>query len=193
VRTGDAENSVGAMSIAAETTQDPSLAGHPFVMRLSRLMEFSAADLENLERIVESERLVKRRQDLVVIGSAYRSLCFVKDGHAIRYKLLRSGMEPAYAFTPPGVANYPGGAKPYWAGWPLARRQTEARRLLGAAGYSRAHPLKLEIKHRSTSDPTLFMPAIQADWRNIGVEATLAPNEGAIAYQAYRIRDFEVV
>jgi len=108
VRTGDAENSVGAMSIAAETTQDPSLAGHPFVMRLSRLMEFSAADLENLERIVESERLVKRRQDLVVIGSAYRSLCFVKDGYAIRYKLLRSGKRQILNVILPGdVIGFP--------------------------------------------------------------------------------------
>ena len=75
----------------AQIGHDLSLAEHPFVARLSGLMAFSASDLENLERIVESERLVKRRQDLVVAGSAYRSLCFVKDGYAIRYKLLRSG------------------------------------------------------------------------------------------------------
>src|SRR6185312_2948681 len=83
--------SSGTMSTAAQIRHDPSLAEHPLVARLSRLMAFSATDLGSLERIVESERLVKRRQDLVVAGSAYRSLCFVKDGYAIRYKLLRSG------------------------------------------------------------------------------------------------------
>ena len=71
-------------------------------------MAFSAADLENLERIVESERLVKRRQDLVVAGSAYRSLCFVKDGYAIRYKLLRSGKRQILNVILPGdVIGFP--------------------------------------------------------------------------------------
>ncbi len=121
-----------------------------------------------------------------------QALTMAIDRDFIVSKLLRSGMAPAYAFTPPGVANYPDGGKPFWADWPLTRRQAEARRLLAAAGYGSAHRLTLEIKHRNVSDPTLFMPAIQADWRSIGVEASLAPNEGQIAYQAYRTRDFEV-
>ena len=91
-----------------ESTQAASLAGHPFVTRLSRLMEFSEADLESLERIVEHERLVKRRQDLVVIGAEYRSLCFVKDGYAIRYKLLRSGKRQILNVILPGdVIGFP--------------------------------------------------------------------------------------
>ena len=96
------------MSIAAETLNDRSLAEHPIVMRLSRLMNFSAADLKSLERIVEPECMVKRRQDLVVIGSAYRSLCFVKDGYAIRYKLLRSGKRQILNVILPGdVIGFP--------------------------------------------------------------------------------------
>jgi CRP-like cAMP-binding protein len=101
-------NSAGTMSTAAQIGHDLSLAEHPFVARLSRLMAFSATDLENLERIVESERLVKRRQDLVVAGSAYRSLCFVKDGYAIRYKLLRSGKRQILNVILPGdVIGFP--------------------------------------------------------------------------------------
>jgi oligopeptide transport system substrate-binding protein len=38
----------------------------------------------------------------------------------------------------------------------------------------------------------LFMPAIQADWKAIGVDASLAQNEAQIAYAAYRARDFQV-
>ena len=92
----------------AQIGHDLSLAEHPFVARLSGLMAFSASDLENLERIVESERLVKRRQDLVVAGSAYRSLCFVKDGFAIRYKLLRSGKRQILNVILPGdVIGFP--------------------------------------------------------------------------------------
>src|SRR5262245_21923667 len=91
-----------------EIAPDVSLAGHPFVARLSRLIRPSAADLKSLERIVESERLVKKRQDLVVVGSAYRNLCFVKDGYAIRYKLLRSGKRQILNVILPGdVIGFP--------------------------------------------------------------------------------------
>jgi len=79
------------MNIAVQAAPAPSLAHHPFVARLSRLMPVSPADLRSLALIITSERLVKKRKDLIVAGDAYRNLCFVKDGHAIRYKVLRSG------------------------------------------------------------------------------------------------------
>src|SRR5262249_56919643 len=76
--------------------------------RLSRLMTLSAADLGSLARIIESERLVKKRKDLVVVGDEYRNLCFVKDGYAIRYKLLRSGKRQILNVVLPGdVIGFP--------------------------------------------------------------------------------------
>jgi CRP-like cAMP-binding protein len=91
-----------------EIRHDVSLAEHPFVTRLSRLMELSAADLRILELIIESERLVKKRKDLVVVGCEYRNLCFVKDGHAIRYKLLRNGKRQILNVILPGdVIGFP--------------------------------------------------------------------------------------
>jgi CRP-like cAMP-binding protein len=90
------------MNVAAETGHDPSLAEHPCVVRLSRLMTLSTADLRSLELIVESDRMVKKREDLVVVGSEYRNLCFVKDGYAIRYKLLRSGKRQILNVVLPG-------------------------------------------------------------------------------------------
>ncbi len=114
------------------------------------------------------------------------------DREFITRKLLRGGQQPAYTFVPPGVANYQDVPPPAWASWPLERRQAEARRLLAAAGYGPGHPLKLEIKHRNTPDPMLMMPAIQAAWKDVGVEAALAQNETQIAYAAYRARDFQV-
>jgi CRP-like cAMP-binding protein len=96
------------MNVAAQIGTDTSLAEHPFVARLSRLMKLSAADLRNLELIVESERLVKKRQDLVVVGDEYRNLCFVRDGYAIRYKLLRSGKRQILNVILPGdVIGFP--------------------------------------------------------------------------------------
>lgn len=96
------------MNVAARTEHDASLADHPFLTRLSRLMQLGATDLRSLERIVESERLIKKRKDLVVVGDEYRNLCFVKDGYAIRYKLLRSGKRQILNVILPGdVVGFP--------------------------------------------------------------------------------------
>ena len=62
------------MNVAAQRTHQISLAEHPFAARLSRFMTLTATDLRSLERIIESEQLVKKRKDLVVIGDEYRNL-----------------------------------------------------------------------------------------------------------------------
>jgi oligopeptide transport system substrate-binding protein len=114
------------------------------------------------------------------------------DRDFIAHKLLRGGQTPAYTFVPPGTAGYEGAKPPAWANLTFAQRQAEARRLLAEAGYGPDRPLKVVIKHRNSADPMLVMPAIQADWKQIGVEAQLLQNEGQIAYAAYRARDFQV-
>src|SRR5262249_57274447 len=49
-----------------------------------------------------------KRKDLVVVGHEYRNLCFVKDGYAIRYKLLRSGKRQILNVILPGdVIGFP--------------------------------------------------------------------------------------
>jgi CRP-like cAMP-binding protein len=81
---------------------------HPFIARLSRVMKLSAAELEHLAKIVDSEREIKKRKDLVVDGYEFRNLCFVKDGYAMRYKLLRSGKRQILNVILPGdVVGFP--------------------------------------------------------------------------------------
>jgi oligopeptide transport system substrate-binding protein len=121
-----------------------------------------------------------------------QALTMSVDREFITKKLLRGGQVPAYTFVPPGMANYRKVAPPEWANWSLERRQAEAKRLLAAAGYGPDRPLRLEIKHRNTPDPMLVMPAIQADWKQIGVDLRLAQNETQIAYASYRSRDFQI-
>lgn len=120
-----------------------------------------------------------------------QALAMAIDRDFITRKLMRGGQTPAHAFVPPGVANYPGGAQPHWASWSLDKRQAEARRLLAAAGYGPGHPLKFELKQRNTADPMLIYPAVQADWKAVGVQATLAPEESQIAYADYQARNFD--
>jgi oligopeptide transport system substrate-binding protein len=120
-----------------------------------------------------------------------RALDMAIDRDFITKKLLRGGQLPAYTFTPPGLANYTQPKAPEWSAWSLERRQAEARRLLAQAGYGPSHPLSFTLKHRNSPDPMLFMPAIQADWKAIGVEAALAQEETQIAYADYRARAFQ--
>jgi len=96
------------MNTAAQIENSPSFAKHPFVARLTRLVTLSASDLADFERIIEPERMVKKRKDLVVIGHEFRNLCFVRDGYAIRYKLLRSGKRQILNVILPGdVIGFP--------------------------------------------------------------------------------------
>jgi oligopeptide transport system substrate-binding protein len=121
-----------------------------------------------------------------------RALSEAIDRDFIVTKLLRAGQLPAYSFVPPGALNYVSGPRARWAGESFAQRQIEAKALLAAAGFTPQHPLKLDIKAANTSDTLLLSEAIQADWRAIGVEASITQNDGAIAFVAYRNRDFNV-
>jgi len=121
-----------------------------------------------------------------------RALSEALDREFMTAKLQRAGQQPAYSFVGPGVSNYAYGAAVRWAGEPLVQRQIEARALLAQAGFGPKHPLKLEIKVANSTETLLLAEAVQADWRSIGVEATIAQNEGQIAFAAYRERDFQV-
>lgn len=121
-----------------------------------------------------------------------RALSEAIDRDFITAKLMRAGQVAAYSFVPPGTAHYTQKARLRWADAPLIQRQIEAKVLLAQAGFSPTHPLRLEIKTQNASDTLLLSEAVQADWRAIGVNATIAQNETQIAFAAYRNRDFQV-
>ncbi len=121
-----------------------------------------------------------------------RALSEAIDRDFITAKLMRAGQVPAYSFVPPGTAHYVQGAQLRWAAEPLAQRQIEAKALLAQAGFTARHPLKIEIKTQNATDALLLTEAVQADWRAVGVEATIAQNDTSIAFAAYRNRDFQV-
>jgi oligopeptide transport system substrate-binding protein len=121
-----------------------------------------------------------------------RALSEAIDRDFITAKLMRAGQVPAYSFVPPGTAHYTQGARLRWAAEPLPQRQLEAKALLAQAGFTPKHPLKVEFKTQNATDALLLAEAVQADWRAIGVEATIAQNETQIAFAAYRNRDFQI-
>ena len=121
-----------------------------------------------------------------------RALSMSIDRAFIAESLLAGGQVPATSFLPKGLEDYTSTAQPYWAAMTFAGRQTEARRLLRAAGYGPQRPLKLVLKHMSGGDLSVVVPAIQADWAAIGVTISLEQNETQVAYAAYENGDFEV-
>jgi CRP-like cAMP-binding protein len=94
------------MSLAAAVT---TLQQHPFITRLLQYVDLDPLDLKSLQAIIDGELLVRRRGDLVVDGDEFRKLCFVREGYAVRYKLLRNGKRQILNVILPGdIVGIPG-------------------------------------------------------------------------------------
>lgn len=134
-------------------------------------------------------RDVKAFQDIRV----RRALSMALDREFITAKLMGAGQQPAYSFVPPVTANYVQELpRLRWASLTFPERQAEAKRLLAEAGYTAERPLKVTITTPNNTDTLLLMEAVQADWRALGVDVSIAQNESGVAFAAYRNRDFEV-
>ena len=81
----------------------------PFTIRLKRFVDLTPDDVETLRGLIEYETAIKKRRDLVVDGYPYTKLCFVKDGIAARYKVLRNGKRQIVSLLVPGdIVGLPG-------------------------------------------------------------------------------------
>lgn len=116
------------------------------------------------------------------------------DRDFITKEVLRAGQVPTFAFVPPGMANYKGGATVGWASMPVEQRRVEARKLLEAAGFGPNNPLTFTYAHRNTGDNPRIAPAIQNDWQSIApwVKVSLAPTDTQIHYDNLSQNNFEV-
>ena len=74
----------------------------PFAIRLKNYLDLGRSDLDALRSLIESEMTVKKRRDLVHDGDEFTKFCFVKEGFAARYKLLRNGKRQIVTFVLPG-------------------------------------------------------------------------------------------
>ena len=118
------------------------------------------------------------------------------DRRFLAEKVLQGVAVPTTSFVPQGIAGYrPQGERrpqPYWADWSYPRRQTEARRLLAAAGFGPGHGLKLQIKTFNTPGSVLTVEALQSDLKSVGIDTTIRLEDGIVALQSFEIRDFEI-
>jgi CRP-like cAMP-binding protein len=87
----------------------PSATDSPFITRLRHFVDLTTDDIEALRSLIECETTIDKRRDLVVDGYPYAKLCFVKDGMAARYKVLRNGKRQIVDVLVPGdVVGMPG-------------------------------------------------------------------------------------
>ncbi|MCP5467341.1 MAG: peptide ABC transporter substrate-binding protein [Steroidobacteraceae bacterium] len=106
-----------------------------------------------------------------------RALSMAIDRAAIASGVIAFPDVDAWGYVPPGVRNWGEGAKPNFADWTQAQRDAEARRLLAAAGYGPAKPLKMRLSFPSTELNRKVAVTIATMWRRVGVEPELQQKE----------------
>ncbi|MGE0769808.1 MAG: Crp/Fnr family transcriptional regulator, partial [Hyphomicrobiaceae bacterium] len=81
----------------------------PFMVRLQRFMDIGSAAFTDLRKALGAEIAIKKKRDLVTDGYACSKLSFIRDGFAVRYKLLNSGKRQIVSILLPGdVIGLPG-------------------------------------------------------------------------------------
>lgn len=110
---------------------------------------------------------------------------------AITDRLLAVGNPPAWGVVPAGLSRQ-GGHRPDWSFWPRQKRLSEARHLLGEAGYGADRPLRFEIRFNSDSDHRRVALALLDNWRDLPVEARLLNTEATLHFASLRNGDFEL-
>ena len=92
-------------------------------------------------------------------------------------KVVGRGEAPAYAFVPPGVANYQAPDVGYRRAT-QADRHARARQLYEAAGYGPENPLDIEVRYNTSDTHRRVAIAIQEMWKEVlGFEAELINEE----------------
>ena len=106
-----------------------------------------------------------------------RALSMAIDRDALAKNVLGDPRLAAFGYVSPGVSHYPQRASADFAGWPMGRRITEARRLLQEAGYGAGSPLKLRLAFPANDINRRIAVVLDAMWRSVGVRPELQSKE----------------
>jgi len=118
------------------------------------------------------------------------SLAF--DREAINNDVLRFGEKSAYAFVPPGTANYPGTARLKFANMPQAARIERARKLMAEMGYGPAKHFRTTYETTQDPDNVRVAAALQQMWRKIYVDVEIVKIDLPIHYKNLQVQQFDI-
>src|SRR6185312_12791877 len=110
----------------------------------------------------------------------------------VTQKVLRLGDPPAYAFVPPGIANFPNTAKMDFASLPYTKRLDKARWLMTQAGYGPDNRLHLTYEMISDPDQKRIAAVMQAMLKPIYVDIEILPVDSAVHYRNLQNGDFDL-
>lgn len=116
-----------------------------------------------------------------------KALAMALDRDVLVNKITGAGEIPAYGWVPP-VTGYHS-QQPAWASWTQEERNAEARRQYALAGYSAAHPLKVQLLYNTEINHRRLAVAMAAMWRDVlGVETDILSQEWQVFLQTRRTR-----
>lgn len=120
-----------------------------------------------------------------------RALSLAVDREELTGQILKLGETANYALTPRGLPGYTQ-AEVDFKGWPMAQRRAEAVKLLAAAGYGTAKPLKITLDHVGNQMQKRIGVAIADMMKQIGVIAELRSGDAPVHYARIRVNDFDI-
>jgi len=120
-----------------------------------------------------------------------RALSMLIDREVIARNVIGVEGVGAWSFVAPGVPNYGSAAKPDFASWSSAERRAAAAKLLSAAGYGPATPLKMRLGFPNTDLNRKVAVAIAAMWSQGGVKVEMQQKETKALVSEVGVGDFD--
>ncbi len=107
-------------------------------------------------------------------------------------KTVLKGYSPAYNFVPSGLAGISGANKVYWSKWPMSKRLATAKKFMADLGYSKAHPLQVNVSYNTNTEHRKELVAISSFWKKIGVKVKLSNSDATTLYDNLERKHFEI-
>jgi oligopeptide transport system substrate-binding protein len=114
------------------------------------------------------------------------------DRESATEKILRLGDPPAYAFVPPGTANYPVGASLRFKSMPFVERLARARALMAELGYGPTKHFHANYLTSTTDNARRLAAALQAMMRRIYIDIDIYNTDPAVYYRTLADHNFEL-
>jgi oligopeptide transport system substrate-binding protein len=121
-----------------------------------------------------------------------RALNLVYDREAVVQKVMKLGETPAYAYVPPGTADYRGGPQMDFKIMPYPARLAQAKRLMQDAGYGPFNKLSLTYLATGNPDSKRLAAVFQAMARQIHVDIRITVMDYPLVLRAMRQGQYQL-